>query len=164
MSAISPQLLGRTEVEVAAGRSWSVLVGPLLLGLALVAFAVVTHFAAGPGGVAIGMPPKERQLAADLDTSATSSGTTPRSEQHLVLVTDSSSLADLLQARIAANDLVKSEAGALAPAVTFEVILVPSDDDLATLVAGLAEYEAQCVTSPCPAIRVLDLRSMPTMR
>ena len=122
MSAISPQLLGRTEVEVAAGRRWPALVRATSLGLALIAFAVLTHVAAGPGGIAIGTPPTDRPVAADVDTSRASSVAGPRHQQHLVLVTDSAALADLLQARIAANDLVRIEAGALASAATYEVI------------------------------------------
>jgi len=164
VSAITPSLLGRADDEVAVGSRWWGLAGATFLGLALVAFAIVIHFAAGPAGVAIGAPVPHRQVAAEANTSVRATVANPRSRQHFVLLSDNPVLVELLRARIAADDLVKIEAGALAAPLTFEVILVPPNDSLATLAAGLTEYQAQCVNSSCPAMSVLDLRSKPTAR
>lgn len=164
VSAITPSLLGRADDEVAVGSRWWGLAGATFLGLALVVFAIVIHFAAGPAAVAIGAPAPHPQVAADANTSVRATVTNPRSQQHLVLLSDNPVLVNLLRARIAADDLVKIDAGALAAPLTFEVILVPPNDNLATLAAGLTEYQAQCVSSSCPAMSVLDLRSKPTAR
>ena len=88
-----------------------------------------------------------------------------RPSQHIVLLVDDPAFAQVLRARHARDGLLAGERGATAGASTptSEVLVTAPGDDLQTLLAAFAEFEAQCTAragdQPCPVLRFLDLRS-----
>jgi CTP:molybdopterin cytidylyltransferase MocA len=140
---------------------WQVVRASFLL-LALAAFAVATHIAAGPGGIAVRpptlVPPDQPTATSVIAASAIARDLAPH---HLVLVVDDPDLAAALNRRLAAGALIPGEYGAPAHPATFEVITAPPGDTLRALRLGLGEYQRQCVAASCPAITILDLRHAP---
>lgn len=128
-----------------------------LLFVALVALAVVMHLSASPAGFAL--HPSTAQSAVDLSHTEVLVEPANRPPEHFVLIVDDIELGRVLRDRIEAEQTVYAERGAAATPVVFELIEIGPDDDVSTLLLGLTEYELHCSIDPCPAIRLIDLRS-----
>lgn len=126
------------------------------MAVGLVAIAALFVVAASPGGTALrgSLPPIDATPEAGKPRVFSTSASV-----RLVFVVNDAELAAALSSRIAAGELIQSEHGAPSPLLTFEVLIVADADALRGLIAGLNEYDRQCVAVSCPAVQLVDLRS-----
>jgi hypothetical protein len=81
--------------------------------------------------------------------------------EHLIVqIVSDHALWQSLRARPTDDQLVRPYVASPSP-VTFEFLYIPADENLDSLLAGLAHFEALCVLETCPTIHLIDLRTAP---